>query len=227
MTSLIAFETATPSGGVALLVDDRVVGEFRVQGSQSHSTHCLRMANLLMESQRLKWEQITALAASHGPGAFTGVRVGLTIVKGLAWSLGKSVVTVNTLEAMAFGAWSGEPVELVAAVQDARMGEVYAALFRPESGRLVRVAEDRVLPPADLVAEIGGRATLLCGEGERSYAEVFAASNFVRARADRMLASPGPVALLAAEALERGQTMTASEVEAVYLRDAIQIRPSV
>lgn len=222
--TILAFETATPSGGAALLVDGRVVGEFRIQGSQSHSALCLGFAETLLRQMRIEWNQVTAFAASHGPGAFTGVRVGLTLVKGLSFSTGRPVVTVNTLDAMALAGWSGESVDLVAPVQDARMGEIYTALLRPEGGRLVRASEDLVLAPAALVEKVGGRRTLLCGEGERSYAAEFPESQFPRARADRRLATAASVALLAAEAYQRGETKTAAQVEAIYLREAIQPR---
>jgi tRNA threonylcarbamoyladenosine biosynthesis protein TsaB len=125
---------------------------------------------------------------------------------------------------MAFGGWSGEDVELVAPVQDARMGEVYAALFRPEGGRMVRVSADQVVSPGALVELVAGRRTLLCGEGERSYAGAFGGTNFQRARADRILASAGAVAVLASEVLARGETLTAAQVDAIYLREAIQAR---
>jgi tRNA threonylcarbamoyladenosine biosynthesis protein TsaB len=222
---LLAFETATPSGGVALLVDGRVVGEVRLQGSQSHSKYALQQAGFLLETAKLQWKDLTHLATSHGPGSFTGVRVGLTIVKSLAWSLKLPCLSVNTLDVMAYHAYAGEAVEHVLPLIDARMGEVYTALYRVENGHTVRDSKDLVLSPA-AAADLSPGNTLLCGEGERSYAPQFSHSRFHRAKADRLLPTAGAVAALALRSLELGEIIGPQDLQPIYLRDPVQ-RPAV
>lgn len=220
---ILAFETASPSGGVALLVDNAVVGEMRLNNAQAHSRHCLKFAETLLETSRIKWEEIDLLATSHGPGAFTGVRVGLTLVKGLAWSLGKPCVTVSSLEALARHAWCGETVDHVVPLLDARAGEIYGAVFRIDNG-LVREREDFAGTAEEALAGLSGTA-LFAGEGARKYFDGCLSKHGVLARADRLLPSAAAVALLAAESFRAGHQQSAEEIAAVYLREATTAPP--
>jgi tRNA threonylcarbamoyladenosine biosynthesis protein TsaB len=221
---LLAFDTSIPGGGVALLVDGAVIAEVRLYAAQSHSRHALDVAATLMDSAGLNWPDLTHLGVAVGPGAFTGVRVGLTIVKALAWDLKLPVAAVDTLEALALGAWSGEQVDCLMPLVDARMGEVYTARFRPVVGVFPeRLSADEVIPPA-VAAQSATGCTLLCGEGARRYREAFADPRFLIARGDRLLSSPAAVALLAARAADQGELTTAQEIAAVYLREAVHPR---
>ncbi len=222
---ILAFETATPSGGVALLIDGVVVGEMRVTNPQAHSRLCLSFAEQLLQTAGLKWPEIDIYATSHGPGSFTGVRIGLTLVKGLAYANGKPAVSVSSLESLAFHAWSHEEVEFIVPLIDARMKEIYGAVYRPvvTDGQLVleTVVPEFCLPPAEIIARVGGRA-LFAGEGARHYPEIVEKCEGVLARADRLLASPGATAALAWREAKAGRLQDANQLDAVYLREAIQ-----
>ena len=105
---LLAFETASPSGGVALCIDGEIVQDCHYNDSKSHSRRCLKDAEDILEASGLQWSDIDCLGTSIGPGSFTGVRVGVTLVKGLCYSLDKPCVAVSSLESLALGSHCGE-----------------------------------------------------------------------------------------------------------------------
>ncbi len=222
--NLLAFETATPSGGVALLSDGAVVGECRLGEPRTHSREVLALAGKILEAAGLRWGDIDIYAASHGPGSFTGVRVALATIQGVAWAQGRPCVTVSTVEALAWQAWSGEAVEAVVPLLDARIGEIYGGVFVPEAGRLLRTEEDFAAAPGEVAAKWRGRRVLLAGEGARRYRDQFDWDGALLARADRLLAAPGATAVLAYRHAREGRTIAPGRVRAVYLREATTTR---
>lgn len=218
---LLAFETATPTGGTALYRNGVLEGEMVIANAQHHSGVCLRFAEDLLHHHGLAWKDVTAVACSRGPGSFTGVRVALTLVKSLAWSLHLKAVTVSTLEAIAWQADAPEGA-LVVPLIDARIGEVYGAVFRREGAVYTRVQEDFCTPPDALAARLAplGGPLVFVGEGAIRYAgAVEPLGTF--ARADRMRLLPATTGLLALRDLAAGRSETAEEIAAVYLRDAV------
>lgn len=222
--NILAFETATPTGGVALIVDGKLAGERLLHDPQAHSRRCLTLAGELLAQSQLDWNRIDIYAASHGPGSFTGVRIGLTLAKALAYAHTKKLVTVSTLDAMARHAWDGEPVHCVVPLIDARMDEIYAAIYLPAPGRaLERITEPFCAHPRDLPARLPGTA-LFSGEGARKYAPLLIPAHGILAQPDRLGASPAAVANLALEQARAGNYQDPAAAHALYLRDAVQLR---
>lgn len=235
--NLLAFETATPTGGVALLRQGRVAGHVSLRADRQHSRRCLAMAELLLEAEGLRFGDVDVFACSRGPGSFTGLRIGLTLARALGFSTGKPVVGVDTLEALAVAAADGTGRPVLAAL-DARKGEVYAGVYAVavETGR-VRV--EAILPAAALapgevapwlaggLARRGAGTVRMLGAGEgvlRYGAELWQASgaDVECARADRITASPVATAMLAWTKAGDGVVGGwEEEVLPTYLREAI------
>ena len=168
---ILAIENTGMCGSVALVCSSHCIGEHSLQTRMTHSRRLLSsIANLMKEAQ-LEWSHIDAIAVSLGPGSFTGLRIGLSTVKGLSFADSIPLIGISTLEAMANQfLYSGCQV---CAVIDARKKEVYAALFQTDaSGSLQRLSEDMVLPPQDLAAKIM-KPTLLIGDGAELYKGIF------------------------------------------------------
>ena len=162
---ILAFESTAKAASCALLRDGRLLSQYTQCSGLTHSRTLLPMGEDMLKNAELTLSDVDLLAVAHGPGSFTGVRIGVSMVKGLAWASDKACVGVSTLEAMA---WHGLAAGgLICPVMDARRSQVYNALFRIEDGRPVRLTEDRPLALAELADELRAlnERAFLVGDG--------------------------------------------------------------
>ncbi len=162
---ILAFESTAKAASVALLKDGKLLSQYTQCSGLTHSRTLLPMGEDMLKNAELSLRDVDLLAVAHGPGSFTGVRIGVSMVKGLAWASDKPCVGVSTLEAMA---WHGLAAGgLICPVMDARRNQVYNALFRIENGRPVRLTEDRPIALKDLAEELKtmGEQVFLVGDG--------------------------------------------------------------
>ena len=215
---VLGIETSTRQGGVAIVGEDHVLCETVLNVEVTHSERLLPAVDRALDEARITLDGLGGIAVSIGPGSFTGLRIGLSTAKGLAYATGLPLVGVPTLEAMAWtlpaARWQ------VCPVLDARKQEVYAALFRHEPEGLRRVTEDAALPPEDLCRLIRN-PTLFLGDGADAYGALF------RERlGDKMLlpplasrgARPACVAELGRRRLLRGERDEPDSLVPRYLR---------
>jgi len=168
---ILAIENTGMCGSVALVCSSHCIGEHSLQTKMTHSKRLLSSVTYLMNEAQVDWEQIDAIAISLGPGSFTGLRIGLSTVKGLSLASSIPLIGISTLEAMA-SQFSYATCQICSII-DARKKEVYAALFQPEiDGTLSRLSEDMVLSPEDLATKITA-PTLLVGDGAELYEDMF------------------------------------------------------
>lgn len=161
----LAFESSAKAASVALCEDGRLISQVIQCSGLTHSRTLLPMAEDLLKNAEMEMKQIDCFAVAQGPGSFTGIRIGIATVKGLAWAADKPCIGVSTLAAMA---WNGIAAGgLICAVMDARRSEVYNALFRIEDGRPVRLCPDRAISLSALTEELRekGEAPFLVGDG--------------------------------------------------------------
>ena len=149
---ILAFESSARAASVALVEDGRLISQYSQCSGLTHSRTLLPMAEDMLKNAELSLDKVDLFAVAHGPGSFTGIRIGVSTVKGLAWAADKPCVGVSTLEAMA---WHGLTAGgLVCPVMDARRSQVYNALFQVENGRPVRLCEDRPIALSQLAEEL-------------------------------------------------------------------------
>ena len=133
----LAFESSARPASAALVRDGALISQYTQCSGLTHSRTLLPMAEDLLKNAETSMNDIDVFAVAHGPGSFTGIRIGVSAVKGLAWALEKKCVGVSTLEAMA---WNGLAAGgITCPVMDARRGQVYNALFRIEAGKPARL----------------------------------------------------------------------------------------
>ena len=162
---ILAFESSAKAASVALLQDGRLLSQSIQISGLTHSRTLLPMAEDLLKNTGLTLADVDAIAVAQGPGSFTGIRIGVSTVKGLCWGAEKPCVGVSTLEAMA---WHGLAAGgLICPVMDARRAQVYNALFRIEEGRPVRLCPDRAIALEELEKELRvlGESVFLVGDG--------------------------------------------------------------
>ena len=149
---ILALESSAKAASVALCRDGVLIAQSQQCSGLTHSRTLLPMAEDMLKNAELKLQDVDLIAVAHGPGSFTGIRIGVSTVKGLAWGAEKPCVGVSTLEAMA---WHGVSAGgLVCPVMDARRSQVYNALFQVENGRPVRLCEDRPIALSQLAEEL-------------------------------------------------------------------------
>ena len=216
---VLAVDTTTPSGSVALLRDGELRGEFNLESATTHSARLLRSVDLLLGADGLDIRAVDAYAVAAGPGSFTGIRIGLSAVKSLAFASGKPVAPVSTLEALALKI-AVSPVRLACPVLDAKKGEVYAALFEVRAGRLTEVIPQGAYSPEDFFARLPAhRVTAFMGNGLALYREKLLAH--VRDKARFPARSPfiaAEVGRIGHRMLLEGRGVAARELEPVYYR---------
>ena len=156
-----------------------------------------------------------------GPGSFTGLRIGMAMVKGMGFALGKPCIPLSTLEGLAWNlrGWPG----LICPVMDARVGQVYTALFRWENGKMHRLMDDCAIAADELrehLAEYGAEPKILVGDGAMLCYNKFEGQleNLSMAPDHLLHARAGAMAELAASLLAEGKTVSAGELAPVYLR---------
>ena len=160
---ILALESSAKAASAALMEDEKLIAQYSQCSGLTHSRTLLPMVDDMLKNTENTIAGVDLIAVAHGPGSFTGIRIGVSTVKGLAWAADKMCVGVSTLEAMAWhGVSSGG---LVCPVMDARRSQVYNALFEIESGRPQRLCEDRAIALEELAEEIRGKNAFLVGDG--------------------------------------------------------------
>ncbi|NOZ24699.1 MAG: tRNA (adenosine(37)-N6)-threonylcarbamoyltransferase complex dimerization subunit type 1 TsaB [Nitrospirae bacterium] len=215
----LAVDTSTPVGGVSLYGSDSgLVGEVRLGIRQTHSEQLMKAVDFLLKSSKTGIDEIDFYTIAIGPGSFTGLRVGLSTVKGLSFATGRPVAAVSTLEAFASSLAFTE--KLICPLLDARKKEVYGGLFRWTGEGLQKVAPEAALDIRSILALIN-EETVFAGSGAILYKDVIMDILGESARfPHESLMHPLPTALAAAglHKAERGEFSDPVTLTPVYLR---------
>jgi tRNA threonylcarbamoyladenosine biosynthesis protein TsaB len=217
---VLGIETSTHSGSVALVEDNKVLGEFFLDLGPAHSEKLLPMVDCILKEVGMAKKEIEGITVSIGPGSFTALRVGISTAKGLAFSLEIPVVGVSSLETLALNLPFTPFV--ICPLIDARKKEVFAAFFRFSDGYLIRISDDLLISSQDLSEMICER-TVFIGSGAVLYRDLlkdtlgelalFCPSNFNFPRASNC-------ALMGVRKLKNGCEDDLSAFAPRYLRKA-------
>lgn len=225
MSVILALDSSSDACSVALLINGQLHARHEI-ASKSHTQRLLPMVDELLAEHELGLAQLDAIAFGRGPGSFTGLRICMGVVQGLAFGSARPVLPVSTLEAIALQvqrtrpAWQGR----ILVALDARMSEVYWALFDTQNGQLQRLGDEYVTSPEALLAHdlLAGDTPLLAAGSGFSYAPLQA---LAEARATECWLTLVPraedIALLAAPRLAAGEAQAIADAELVYLRDSV------
>lgn len=223
---LLALDTSTEACSVALRVGD-AVSVRRHPGAREQTAHVLPLVQALLAEAGIALRDLDAIACAHGPGAFTGVRVAVSVVQGLAYGARVPAIGVSTLAALALQARrrDGSATYILPAL-DARMGELYAgACVADADGLVTELVADRLVRPDDVVAGLpilpAGAVWTLIGSGWQAYPDLatqpgLPVSTTLAGEPDAV-----DVLALAARSLLRGATVPAEQLLPVYLRDTV------
>lgn len=216
---ILAIESATPRGSVALVSGGTVLVERSLPAGRTPSESYLSAVDRLFSESGAGPEQVGHVAVSGGPGSFTGLRVGMAAAKGFCFGWGKPIVSVPTLHALAMR--FPREGRTICPVLDARRREVYAGLYRWEGGVCLRTIPDTALPPENLPDILPDGTILFCGDGILPYRQLICDRLGARA----LFPPPGEelpraaaVGLLAERMLAGGAAEDLRSVVPAYLR---------
>ena len=208
---VLAVETSTLSGGAALLDGERIVGEYTLDVRMTHSERVMAAIDQLLTDAGWTARDLEGLAVSVGPGSFTGLRVGVSTVKGLALALSIPVAAVPTLDAMAaMLPFASLPV---CPVLDARKREVYASRYRWDGLTMRREWEYLAIAPDDLARRLD-EPVIVVGDGADAISSPFAR----RVQPPRRGPAPAVVGALGHARIAIGDTVAAADLLPIYLR---------
>ena len=216
---VLGIDTSTHCGSVGLIEGEQILCEYSLKGKVSHSERVLKTIDRVLEDSGVSIGEIDGFALSIGPGSFTGLRIGASAVKGLAFATGKHVAGVSTLDALAQNVRYSP--YLICPLLDARKGEVYAALYRDTGKRgLTKLAPEMAIKPVDLLGRIDEKALFL-GNGVYPYGDLIR-----RKLGDLAQMAPSPfnfvhgavVAQLGRQNLEKGEYLDLEGFTPQYLR---------
>ena len=220
--NILAVDTAGKTAGVALLQDDRLLYEVYLDAGMTHSETLMPMIDTCLKMCGMTCADIDLYGVNAGPGSFTGLRIGLAAVKGLAWAADKPCLGVSTLEAMAQNAAHIDG--LIVGAMDARRSQVYNAVFEAKGGELTRLTPDRAISLEALCAQLQGKQQpiTVLGDGGVLCYRYLEEHGVKCSLAPSMLLyqSAVGVGLAAERAYARGEAVSAQELLPVYLRPA-------
>lgn len=217
---LLAVDSTAAPASVAIWEDGRLCGEFFIHTSLTHSVTLMPMCQALLQNTMTDIKEIDAFAVTAGPGSFTGVRIGVAAVKGMAQALDKPCIAVSTLEAMAQNLLGTDCI--ICAVMDARCKQFYNALFQSKGGVLTRLTQDRALSHVQLAADLKAyqKRIILTGDGSQAAYALLSdeVKNLEFAQPLLRYQRAGGVAMAAYRLYMQGEHFTAARLMPFYLR---------
>ncbi len=223
---ILAIETATDACSAALSIEGEVQEDFRL-APREHAALLLPMVDSLLAAAGLSMTRLDAVAFGRGPGSFTGLRIAAGMAQGLAFGAGLPVVPVSTLAALAQGTLREHGAQQVLVALDARMQEVYWAVYQARGELVVLQGDETVCAPAAVPLPAGGDWTG-AGSGWSSYeAELMSVAAAVTVRAvPEQRPHARDIAALAAPHVASGDTLAPEQALPVYLRDKVASKPA-
>lgn len=216
---ILAVECSATPASVAICEDGKILASAFSNVKLTHSQTLMPMVENVLKASLINLSDIEGIAVAAGPGSFTGIRIGISAVKGLAQANNLKCVGVSTLEAMAqsFTGIDG----YICAVMDARCNQVYNAIFKCENGKVLRICDDRTVMLDDLLDELKGLncKITVCGDGTDLLLKFAEGAGFLMSAYGQLKYQNAiGVALLSEKYFKCGQTVSPDELLPVYLR---------
>ena len=211
---IFGIDTCSSAATSAIYDGERLLAQTVINHKKTHSQKIMPQIDNLFSLCELSVSDIDIFAAAVGPGSFTGVRIGVATVKGMAHALSKPCVSVSTLEALAYPLSSFDG--LVCPILDARRGQVYNAVF--EGGK--RLCADRALALSELLNEVRGKKVIFLGDGIFPYRDEILSAIPDAQFAPKVIAMnlAGSVCEVAYEKYLKGEAVTSNELVPSYVR---------
>lgn len=215
---ILALDSTAEVSTVAVCNGERLLSEITINTGNTHSQTLLPSVEQALKMAGITVDDIDIFACSTGPGSFTGVRIGVATIKGIAYGKNKTCISVSTLEALAYNLLGLDGV--ICPVMNARRSQVYNALFECNGGKLTRICPDRAISISELDDELSQRESpiYLCGDGYDITQKGFGKTKTCLVPVRYRYQSAYSVAQIAIEKYENGEQLTDAELAPIYLR---------
>lgn len=222
---ILAIDTATEACSVALNIDGDVIERHTVE-PRSHASQILPMVDELMSEAGLVLTSLDAIAFDRGPGSFTGIRIGTSVVQGLAFGAGLPVIPLSSLAILAEAAIAQALSENLIVMLDARMDEVYWACFKREQNTYVLCGEEQLSAPDKLELPAGEWTAF--GTGWGAYKDILKQNSVIHWHSTSVDALPraADLARLAAMEWQAQGGVEPNQALPVYLRHNVAMKQS-
>ena len=218
---ILSLDASANSASVCIYdaTEDKIIGDFYINTKLTHSQTLVPMIDALLNSAKLSLSDIDFFAVNTGPGSFTGIRIGVSVIKGMAMALSKPCVSVSTLHSMAYNFIDSEDV-VICACMDARRNQVYNALFSVNNGVVSRICDDRAISVEDLFSELAtiDKTIVLVGDGAELCYRQKGDCDVTLSVASKRYQRASSVALAAVELINKDETLSAATLMPTYLR---------
>ncbi len=217
---ILSIECSAVPCSVAIIEDGKIITSSFVNVKLTHSQTLMPMVESVLKSSMINISEIDAFAVSRGPGSFTGIRIGISAIKGLTAPNKKKCVGVSTLRAMAENYRDTDCI--LCAVMDARCNQVYNALFEIKNGEIKRLCDDRALLCEELKEELinfKDKNIIIVGDGTDVFYPIVAdLNNVIKSDITRRYQNAVGVGFAANEEIKSGNTSSPLDLLPVYLR---------
>ncbi len=218
---ILSLDASATSASVCIYdaEENKIIGEFYINTKLTHSQTLVPMIDALLGSTRLDLDDIDYFAVNTGPGSFTGIRIGVSVIKGMAMATNKPCVSVSTLQSMAYNYIDSDNI-VVCACMDARRNQVYNALFEVDNGIVNRLCDDRAISVEALFDELVdiNKKIMLVGDGAQLCYSQKGDSDVVLSAASKRYQKASSVALAAVEFINKNEILTSASLMPTYLR---------
>lgn len=218
---ILALDSSGLVASVAIVENDNLLGEYTMNYKKTHSQTLLPMLDEVAKMMELDLNTIDVIAVSAGPGSFTGLRIGSATAKGLALALDKKIVSVPTVDALAYNLWGTS--EQICPLMDARRNQTYTGLYEFVGEEFKTIRPQCVVMIEEIINQINesGRKTIFLGDGVDVFKDYIAEHitvpyAFAPAMSNKQRASS--VAVLGGILFEQGKAEPAAEHKPDYLR---------
>lgn len=218
--NLLAIETSTMIGSVALTDDNELVAEYQIGIKATYSDTLFPMIDHILKNANVSIQEVDAFALAKGPGSFTSLRIGISVIKGLALANNKPVIAIPSLDALAHNMCFSNM--LICPLIDARRDEVYTAFYKREEGHtLKKLTPDRAIVPEILLDEIREEVVFL-GDGTDLYKDLI-----IRKLKEKALFSPLHLKYPRASAIAQlaFKKLNVNEVSDIEVMTPLYVRP--
>ena len=216
---ILAIDTTGIAASAAIVSDGKLLAESFINFKLTHSQTIMPLIDDVVKKTDTDLKDVDYIACSEGPGSFTGLRIGAATAKGLALGLNKKVITVPTLDVLAYNIFGTD--NIICPIMDARRNQVYSAFYKWADNELIRLS-DYMAEGIDLIIEKAlefNKKVIFLGDGVPVHgAKLEKQAGFIMAPASLMIQRASSLAIAAEVKANKGEAINGSEFEVMYLR---------